>query len=100
MRPAEEVAREWLSQAGVGPDRAFFMLRSLIALIERERNPWQPIETAPQGEVLDVWVLPIGRRVPEAQWCKHLSRWCYRDGLPISPQPTHWMRVPPPPERT
>lgn len=67
---------------------------------------WQPIETAPKGDIIDV--LAEGRyRYTDVQWEKpdwppprSSPRWCHFDGecgwMEIS-NVTHWMPIPAPP---
>ena len=119
MKPAEDVAREWLVRAGVSPEGGESLLRRLTAaLIERERAPWQPIETAPKdGTLIDLlYPYPRGRAIScmwgdgsgfGPEWFWREPRW---DGGVLLPEdqwsvssypnmePTHWMPAPKPPE--
>lgn len=65
---------------------------------------WRPIETAPRdGTRVDLW--QQGHRFTDAFWDEGEEWWCidsrYSDGEPcplaVSPEPTHWMPLPAPP---
>lgn len=69
---------------------------------------WQPIETAPRDERIDLW--SGGERVPDCFWMDgykwrddDLPKDCfvYMDGDLCYDvyQPTHWMPLPQPPEQ-
>ena len=75
---------------------------------------WKPIETAPKGgSVIDLWCQPLGRegyRVAGAYWNSKSKKgfywfapgrdWDGKDGpLERNENPTHWMRLPAPPEK-
>jgi hypothetical protein len=112
MRAAEEVAREIaenlfvqgsIVSTGDAPDRCIeYAITKITALIARERNPWRPIETAPEAEELSVWVPGVegdpGYCERDAGWSEAFMCWCDSDGEPLFPQPSHWMRELPPPE--
>jgi hypothetical protein len=76
-------------------------LRSGSALLSREDRDWQPIETAPKGQLVIVYFREGGtttRRLCATSWDNHV---CWRDvlGNPGS-TPTHWMPLPAPPKGT
>lgn len=84
---------------------------------------WQPIETAPKdGTIVDLWVGEYGHRIANCQWrlgsdvdpemCgddgpwRHLRMDGWRPigdkegcGVLVAKQFSHWMPLPPPPER-
>lgn len=71
----------------------------MIDLTEQLRALWQPIDTAPKGEIIIGYFPPIANvhetynlMVQETWWAG--DRW-----MTVHPeqQPTHWMPMPPPP---
>ena len=70
-----------------------------------EASAWKPISEAPKdGTPIDLW--QNGERITDAYWSDVQDGWCV-DGtygreeptpLAIIPAPTHFMRLPPPPE--
>ena len=87
-------------------------LRKLIAealAAERQRDRWQPIETAPKdGTVIDLWGInhlhyaKAGTRIvnvawgPVRDWMGH-EREDWQHGRGDDFEPTHWMPLPPKP---
>ena len=77
-----------------------------LAALTRERDAltWQPIETAPKdGARIVVWIPAEDDDPPEVayvQWASHFSGWLGVNSAwqLESPQPTHWMPLPKPPE--
>lgn len=55
---------------------------------------WQPIETAPRAE-LELILLYNGKVLVGAAWESGWADW-FHDY--VTPAPTHWMRLPPPPK--
>ena len=68
------------------------------------RITWQPIETAPRDGTRFVSLIPLGLRSGyykpiTTYWCDGLRQPAFVfDGWSTSPQPTHWMPLPDPPE--
>ena len=61
---------------------------------------WLPIESAPDGLPIDIWLAPKGCvpcRVPNAHR-DETGRWYDGRGVRIWGRITHWMPLPPPPE--
>jgi hypothetical protein len=74
---------------------------------------WQPIATAPEGEMVLVWADKLNRGLPSAEvvmifnegYGPDPANWCYwtnggpnaGDDICFESPPTHWMPLPPPP---
>ncbi len=68
-------------------------------LKERERSEWQPIETAPKDQYIDIWICSsinpdYGSRVTNV--CKTNKGWIGFDATYLYPK--YWMPLPKPPE--
>lgn len=58
---------------------------------------WRPIETAPEGVLVDLWSSHTNSRWTDCEW-KHGEWWRYGNGYePHEFDPTHWMPLPEPP---
>lgn len=56
---------------------------------------WRPIHTAPLTGRVYIW---NGQEKGLAHPCSILTRWRWSDGRPVTPNPTHWMPEPDPPQ--
>lgn len=78
----------------------------LAPSLKRESSGWQPIETAPKGKAIKLWIPEFGNYMPLAWtgcWSYRLSDWVIYapvhsaegNGLRISelPHPTHWAEL-------
>ena len=80
---------------------------------------WQPIETAPDGEIVLVYdpkgnpgianatgIYMAANRCVREGWCSTVDGvkkikdydWCYVENMGFRLCPTHWMPLPPPPQ--
>lgn len=92
MKNSEDQYKEWATS-------------TKSELIER-LGTWQPIETAPDSQSIDVWLTSkhnpqFGARVTDVhkvgnRWFGFPNWWSATDGV----LPTHWMPLPAPPEST
>jgi hypothetical protein len=57
---------------------------------------WKPIETAPKAGVIDLWA--DGLRWPDCYWVEGTTGYWTCQGVGPIDNPTHWMRLPEPPE--
>lgn len=62
---------------------------------------WKAIETAPLHETVLLWngdeVVTGSRDGTHCDWWSDYDMGDYESGLPMVPQPTHWMPLPAPP---
>ena len=62
-------------------------------ILELKKRSWQPIETAPRDQWVDIWY--DGERIPKCKWEGDFNAFvseCY--GVLDRIEPTHWMPLP------
>jgi hypothetical protein len=71
-------------------------LQSALEEIERLKNQWQPIETAPKDGTPVLLYIPDGHRDRDQRWVGMFKADCWRslNYSPLSYRPTHWMPLP------
>ncbi|CAB4122945.1 Domain of unknown function DUF551 [uncultured Caudovirales phage] len=97
-RARDEDDRQWV-HVGHNPRTPFKICEPLYLHPAPSVPAWQPIETAPDGMVIDVWYAPVKTipcRVPNAH--RDGDRWYDGTGNRMWHTPTHWMPLPPAPE--
>lgn len=64
-------------------------------------SDWQPIETCPRFGVRVLMAIPegSGSSLVQIGWFNRWDEPCFQ-GLAHNPIPTHWMRLPEPPEQS